>query len=288
MSNFDLQTKGAINIENNLYTLATHASKNEKYKCPSCNDEVFIKNGHLKKVHYCHYKNEGCGFYNVSSNDIKFKDLHTHKYAQTLFKKFYDNNIKFNIHKKCNKCINVVEKIIQKKENYKCVLEYSYKYNGSNKKIDCAILDDKDKLVHIIEIYNTHKTDIKDRPPDFIELNADNIISKGDNIKYGVIILESCKDFICEECEDKRILDITNHNLILHKVKKECKPKECKPKEIKITIVNQITIINHNQPMRWNQIKKDELDFNNKKRIESFFLKNNDIYIKPQKSAIKI
>lgn len=232
-----LQTKGAVNVENNLYTLAEHATKNDKYKCPECNDNVFIKKGDFKIVHYCHYNNKRCDFYdNRNKHNEHYVDLHTHKHAQTLFKKIYDDNVKIIINDECDGChVKTHIKTIQKMDNYKCVLEHPYKYNESNKKIDCAILDDNDKLIDIIEIYNTHKTDIKDRPY-FIEINALHVITAYYNLKNDCMNLKSTKEYLCKPCDDHRLFLIDKHNALKqenekrlireHELKQEIKRKE--------------------------------------------------------------
>ena len=64
-------------------------------------------------------------------------------------------------------------------KNYKSIIEYGFKYNGSQKFADVAIIDKNDNLFYIIEVCNTHKTEGKNRPPNkWIEYRCEYIYNQ--------------------------------------------------------------------------------------------------------------
>ena len=54
---------GAIDISTELYTPPYKANKKTKYKCICCNELVIFKKGEIRKLHFSHYSQSQCLYY---------------------------------------------------------------------------------------------------------------------------------------------------------------------------------------------------------------------------------
>ena len=188
---------GAINKETGEYIFPRDATKQDKYKCPSCYTDVTWKNGKINIPHFAHKSNCNCDhFTSPSESEI-------HKCGKRLIKQFIDTRQILKINCECKYCKGYHDYITYT-DDTKCYEEYSFKHNGSTKMADVALVDD-DELVYIFEIYKTHKTDEQDRPSDkWCEIDAEKLIietMERSNINSnGEIEIDCMRDFICEDC----------------------------------------------------------------------------------------
>ena len=83
----------------------------------------------------------------------------------------------------------------------KVEIEYRFKYNETTKVADIAYLDENKELINIIEIYNTHHIDDKDRPEPWYEIRALDIIELKEEED---IELECIRNYTCDECKKER------------------------------------------------------------------------------------
>lgn len=214
---------GALNI-NNKYVLPNDASKNEKYKCPDCPENVFLKAGSIKKNHFSHYPNSNCNFYKKNNNNSTI-----HNHCQYLLKKIFESSFKFIIKSCCVSCGFKKNKEILTKD---CQLhiEYEYIYKDSKKKIDCAIVKDNEPI-EFIEVYNTHRTKDQDRPF-FIEISTENILEYDINEKFEEYYFNDIKYFECEGCINEKKLRIEEWNKIIEENRRLLKEKKEKEERL--------------------------------------------------------
>jgi hypothetical protein len=205
---------GALNIDNK-YVLPNDASKNEKYKCPDCPENVFLKTGSIKKYHFSHYPSSNCNFYKKNNKST------IHNHCQYLLKKIFESSFKFIIKSCCVSCGFKKNKEILTKD-CQMHIEYEYIYKDSKKKIDCAIVKDNEPI-EFIEVYNTHRTKDEDRPF-FIEISVENILEYDINEKFEEYYFNDIKHFECNNCILNKNRRIEEHNRKI-KLKKEKKLK---------------------------------------------------------------
>jgi hypothetical protein len=219
---------GALNIDNK-YVLPNDASKNEKYKCPDCPENVFLKAGSIKKNHFSHYPNSNCNFYKKNNNNNS--TIHTH--CQYLLKKIFESSFKFIIKSSCVSCKFKKNKEILTKDCKMCI-EYEYIYKDSKKKIDCAIIKNNEPI-EFIEVYNTHRTKDEDRPF-FIEISVENILEYDINENFEEYYFNDIKYFECEGCINEKKLRIEEHNRKIKLQQEEKRLYERKLEEEKLKI----------------------------------------------------
>jgi hypothetical protein len=213
---------GAINKKTNNYEYPQIATKENKYKCPSCDKDVIFKKGKIKKPHFAHHKSDNPCFYYDKPNESQI-----HKDAKMLMKSLLDNKKNICIHRECNYCqqrhcgisfschYDIFDNDYN--ENSKAVIEYRFEHNGSNKSADVAFLEN-DKIKCIFEMKYKNKTNDENRPEPWFEFNAEeliNNINSGTIIdEYGNITIECIRNFKCDECIIYE--EIENQRMILY------------------------------------------------------------------------
>lgn len=124
---------GAINKITNNYEYPKIATKNNKYKCPSCEKDVILKKGKINKPHFSHYKSDNpCVYYEKPS------ETQIHKDAKLLMKSLLDKKQAINIYRKCCYCYEAPEYVLciddeEYNDNVNVVIEYKFNYNNSKK-----------------------------------------------------------------------------------------------------------------------------------------------------------
>jgi len=205
MSHFSM---GAINKITNHYECPRFANKSNKYKCPSCENDVIFRKGKIKQPHFAHYKSESPCYYYDRPNETQI-----HKDAKLLMKSLLDGKKNIYICRNCNHCekrrcgykenISYCISTDDYNENTKAVIEYKFNYNNSNKRADVALIDN-DKINYIFEICHTNKTREENRPEPWIEINAEDLINKinsGECIdEEGYIQIECIRNYKCDFC----------------------------------------------------------------------------------------
>jgi hypothetical protein len=208
---------GAINKITNAYEYPKIANKINKYKCPSCEQDVIFKKGQINKPHFAHYKSDNPCYYYDKPNESQ-----VHKDAKLLMKTLLDNKKYISINGNCNHCadrhygnnfgweFDIFEEDYN--ENTKAVTEHKFYYNNSNRSADVALIEG-DAIKYIFEICYKNKTKEENRPEPWFEIDAEDLINKvntGEAIdKDGNITIECIRRFKCDECVeyDNKIIE---------------------------------------------------------------------------------
>ena len=177
---------GSLDKATQLLVKPYLASKENKYMCPYCLNDTILCCGDVIDSYFRHTPNSCC----TSFNNMNKGETAEHSSAKYLLKNRFDSGDVIEIFKKCNCCEYTESFKIKKKKKYECIIE-TFKLDG-NKHPDIAITKDG-KLKYIIEVYHTHKTDI--RPGLWFDIYATDILN---NKK-----LFCCRPFKCLECSFK-------------------------------------------------------------------------------------
>jgi hypothetical protein len=231
---------GAINKTTNNYEYPKIATRcKNKYKCPCCEKDVFLKKGLIKQPHFSHYKSENpCYYYDKPS------ETQIHKDAKLLMKSLLDNKKNISIHRTCNYCeqrnFGYSEEICymiddEYNENTKAVIEYKFDYNNSNnRRADIALIEN-DKIKYIFEICYKNKTKEENRPEPWVEINAEDLINKinsGEIIdEEGNITIKCIRNYKCDRCIEYEENEKIKRNLYYEKLKQDKIEKERQQKE---------------------------------------------------------
>lgn len=199
---------GAINEDTNEYEPPFSANKKNKYKCPSCEKKVIIKQGKIKKHHFAHCKSiSPCFYYDRPSEHEK------HKAAKSFMKYLLDHKKHIIINRYCKYCeqrnseycegilcLEITEKYYC--ENINAMIEHSFYYNASNKTADVALVENGNIVKYIFEICYTHKTREEDRPEPWVEINAEYLLNHEYGKDNNIIYMECIRDYKCDTCVD--------------------------------------------------------------------------------------
>jgi len=165
---------GAMNKQTLQYEYPKIASKDNKYKCPSCDQDVILRKGKVKKSHYAHKKSENpCYYYDRPS------ESQIHKDAKMLMKMLLDKKTCMTFCRKCCYCDKEEPEYvcdITYNENTKAVIEHRFHYNHSNRSADVALLDEDSNIIYIFEICYKNKTKEENRPEPWFEIDAESFI----------------------------------------------------------------------------------------------------------------
>ena len=162
---------GAINKITGEYVYPKIANKNDKYACQDCGKDVIFVNGKIKIKHFRHHTNtNSCDYYE------KPNESQIHKDAKLLMKKILEDKNKIIFKRKCCECNDIECMNIDIMSKTSLIeLEYKFIYNG--KKIADVAYISNGKIMYIFEICNTHKTNEKDRPEPWFEIDASTFIN---------------------------------------------------------------------------------------------------------------
>ena len=192
---------GALNKQTNEYEYPAIASKSNSYKCPDCDRDVTFKKGQIKRPHFAHKQNDACNYYDRPN------ESQIHKDAKNLLYSLLKNKIEFGITRSCVRCNGIYHVCghykgnLISKDYYEIgtpKIEYSFKYNNSNKRADVALIVDEhadnDKLeTCYFEICHTHATKECDRPNPWFEFDALTLINDINNqIQFNFPIALHC------------------------------------------------------------------------------------------------
>ena len=194
---------GAINKTTNEYEYATIADKSNKYKCPSCDKDIILKKGKIKRSHFAHFKSTNpCNYYNRPN------ETQIHKDAKMLLKTLLDNKNKITLYKVCHDCrldgdntMDCWE--VEYSENSKAVIEHKFEYNDSIRRSADVALVENEKIKCIFEICYKNKTREENRPEPWFEMDAETLIknvNSSENIQNGIDI-ECIRNYKCEYCK---------------------------------------------------------------------------------------
>ena len=200
---------GAINKETSNYEYPKMASKQNKYKCPSCDKNVIFRNGKIKAPHYAHKQSESPCFYYDKPTESQI-----HKDAKMLLKSLLDNKQRICIRKTCKYCNFEKEDCRERdnliaseltddyySENANAIIEYKFNYNNSTRSADVAIVEN-DKIKCIFEICYKNKTKEENRPEPWVEIKAADLINivNSRNVDDDFISIDCIRDYKCDYC----------------------------------------------------------------------------------------
>ena len=198
---------GAINKETFKFEYPKIASKENRYKCPCCENDVIFKKGKIKQPHYAHKKsNNPCHYYN------KPNESQIHKTAKLYMKTLLENQTDMTFYRKCCNCYKYSQTVLQVtqktyNEDTNAIAEYTFQYNNSKRSADVALVENN-VIKAIFEICYKHKTKEENRPEPWVEIDAEifinNINSKENN---GNIEIECKREYKCAFCEEKENIE---------------------------------------------------------------------------------
>lgn len=193
---------GALRYETNEYVYPAIANKEDRYKCPECLKELILRKGLIRTPHFAHCRDsDPCNYYTKPS------EAQIHKDAKMVLKKILESKKQLVIVRKCpgihpDKCMewkgpNEFE-IPDVDETSQIILEYRFDYNGD--KIADVCFTDSGEIVCIFEIYNTHRTDEKDRPDPWFEIKAADLIHAANLSDSDTIRVNCVRNVVCDDC----------------------------------------------------------------------------------------
>jgi hypothetical protein len=223
---------GAINKETLHYEYPKIASKENKYKCPSCEKDVIFRKGKIKQSHYAHKKSDNpCYYYDRPS------ESQIHKDAKMLMKMLLDNKTNMTFYRKCYNCYEDPEDIFEIScDTYnditKAVIEYKFYYNNSNRSADVALIENNN-IKYIFEICYKNKTREDNRPEPWVEIDAETFIKNiNSNEKNGEIEIECKREYKCGFCEEKENYERKQYYNMLERMRIKEKEKENDMREL--------------------------------------------------------
>ena len=191
MSHFNI---GAFD-GNNEYVRPEDAIKNIQYKCPECRKDIIFKKGKIKRAHFAHKNTENkCMYYIRPSESQKHKD------SKLRLKALIHKGIKIKIIKNICKCNKIEAEVLEYKDGYKAVNEYSFTLNGLRCYADLAYVKNLKIIDFIIEVVYTHKTSECSRPEPWYEIKADDILLYEDGNECIFKCIRDRKKYLCVCC----------------------------------------------------------------------------------------
>jgi uncharacterized protein YkuJ len=187
----------AIKRKNGEYIYPRIANKTDKYDCPECNRELFLRQGSIRIHHFAHYKQDDpCNYY------TKPTESQIHKNAKMLLKQLLENKTPISFIRTCRYCNKHEEYDIPEidiKSNIN--IEYRFEYNGL--KIADVAYTYENEIVCLFEIFHTHKTKNENRPEPWFEINASSFICHVNTNNESILKIHCIRNELCEECIEK-------------------------------------------------------------------------------------
>ena len=161
---------GAFCSDTGIYTLPSEATKTNIYQCIDCKESVFLKQGEIKRHHFCHYSTSDCKSYLES--DI-------HKNAKLRMKSLLEQKCEISFTRICSECLSCTEFCIETiSDASNIIIEFPFKLNNQPRQADIAFLEN-DKPYCMIEICNTHATEEENRRPEpWYDIEAKEVLEK--------------------------------------------------------------------------------------------------------------
>jgi len=210
---------GAINKETLKYEYPKIASKENKYKCPSCDKDVIFRKGKIKQSHYAHKKSDNpCYYYDRPS------ESQIHKDAKMLMKMLLDNKTNMAFYRKCYNYCEDPDYIFEitpdtYNDSTTAIIEYKFQYNNSNRSADVALVENNN-IKYIFEICYKNKTKEENRPEPWVEIDAETFINKiNSNENNGEIEIECKREYKCGVCEENENYERKQHYNMLERMR---------------------------------------------------------------------
>jgi hypothetical protein len=182
---------GAFCSDTGIYTLPSEATKTNTYQCIDCKESVFLKQGEIKRHHFCHYSTSDCKSYLES--DI-------HKNAKLRMKSLLEQKCEISFIRICSECLSCTEFCIETiSDTSNIIIEFPFKLSNQPRQADIAFLDN-DEPYCMIEICNTHATEEENRRPEpWYDVAAKEVLekqTKDNKIEFTCIRKKKCIDCI--------------------------------------------------------------------------------------------
>jgi type IV secretory pathway VirB10-like protein len=129
-----------------------------------------------------------------------------HKEGKNVMKLILETKKQITFNRYCGGCKAMKKQHVINLNNkdYQIFQEYSFRFNGSARSADVALIEDGN-LIYIFEICHTHKTLEENRPEPFFEIIAKNLIESVDSmIDKDIVEIKCIRDFQCHHCIEKR------------------------------------------------------------------------------------
>jgi hypothetical protein len=210
---------GAINKETLKYEYPKIASKENKYKCPSCDKDVIFRKGKIKQSHYAHKKSDNpCYYYDRPS------DSQIHKDSKMLMKMLLDNKTNMAFYRKCYNYCEDPDYIFEitpdtYNDSTTAIIEYKFQYNNSNRSADVALVENNN-IKYIFEICYKNKTKEENRPEPWVEIDAETFINNiNSNETNSEILIECKREHKCRVCEENENYERKKHYNMLERMR---------------------------------------------------------------------
>jgi hypothetical protein len=190
---------GAIDTENDQYTHPTKATKDKKYKCPECKEDVVLKQGVIRRHHFSHKSGTKCSFYNHP------EESEIHKNGKFILKNLLEQHKHITFYRYCYGCQTKIEKKAPTLEDQcKIILEYSFLYEKKQCKADIGQISKESEIECIYEIYHSHKTSESARPEPWFEVSATYLsyLYNQNQLDSDHITLPCIRIVSCDKCKE--------------------------------------------------------------------------------------
>ena len=285
---------GAINKETLKYEYLKIASKENNYKCPSCDKDVIFRKGKIKQSHYAHKKSDNpCYYYDRPS------ESQIHKDAKMLMKMLLDNKTNMAFYRKCYNYCEDPDYIFEitpdtYSDSTTAIIEYKFQYNNSNRSADVALVEN-DNIKYIFEICYKNKTKEENRPEPWVEIDAETFINNiNSNETNSEILIECKREHKCGVCEENENYERKQYYNMLEKMRTKEKEQTNEKLELfnigkederTIQIQNKIALEREKERLERENLRKQlelekeqerkkiEKEYYEKRRMETEYLK---------------
>ena len=191
---------GAFKLGTIEYVNPHIANKMDKYECPECSREVFLRQGSIRVYHFAHYQTDvPCQYFTNPS------DSQIHMSAQMLLKSILETNVPIRVVRTCRHCKEDTEHAVPAMDDTSQIhLEYRLEHNGL--KIADVAHTKSNGIACLFEIYHTHKTNSEARPEPWFEFDASSLIrtvNSDDQLSLRCIrgdVCDDCRKSACDGC----------------------------------------------------------------------------------------
>jgi hypothetical protein len=285
---------GAINKETLKYEYPKIASKENKYKCPSCDKDVIFRKGKIKQSHYAHKKSDNpCYYYDRPS------ESQIHKDAKMLMKMLLDNKTNMAFYRKCYNYCEDPDYIFEitpdtYNDSTTAIIEYKFQYNNSNRSADVALVENNN-IKYIFEICYKNKTKEENRPEPWVEIDAETFINNiNSNETNSEILIECKREHKCGVCEENENYERKQYYNMLEKMRMKEKEQTNEKLELfnmgkederTIKVQNKIALEREKERLERENLRKQlelekeqerkkiEKEYYEKRRMETEYLK---------------
>lgn len=192
---------GAICSDTGIYTLPSEAIKNGIYICIECKDCVFVKQGEIRKHHFCHYPTSNCTYYTHTS------ESEIHKNAKMRIKSIFEQKCEVSFIRKCVTCnssehfdIPSLDDTSRMELEYRFIIN-PYRHDMLECIADIVYINNEEPLC-MIEVYHSHNTSNTRRVEPWFEVNATDVLQTnivGNMFQVTCIRKESCDECIAQK-----------------------------------------------------------------------------------------